>query len=155
MNIKKADESILTECVRIFETSTLNQYYRRSRIVLEYDIKSGFQKEQIYVGLQDDAVVGFIRYSYDGTFGKFPFLDTIIVDKVFENRGYGSMLMEFMEKDILRKKKVPTKVFLTVIEQNARALQFYLSRGYEIVCHIDDLYKKNVNEIILMKKLML
>jgi len=77
----------------------------------------------------------------------------IAVDKMASRQGIGGELLEFMEANLLKKgaKRVYVDTSSTPPYKTARA--FYEKHGYQIVCVLDDFYRKGDHKMIFMKEL--
>lgn len=64
--------------------------------------------------------------------------------------GIGRKLLEFFEDTSV---KFSNKLFLVVADFNPKAKELYLRMGYKEIGIIPGLYKKGVNECLMMKEL--
>lgn len=86
-------------------------------------------------------------------FHTFPYLHIIAVDKDYQNKGIGSKLLDFFERQVLIEceNQIRTKIFLTVGDFNETAENVYVNRGYAKICEIKGLFRKNITEKLYMK----
>ncbi len=147
IEIVKGKEMHLEEIVKLIETSEIGERYFLNKNI--YDMmKKGVQKKEVYVALKSNHIVGFINYSIEGTFSKYPYLHLIIINPSQRRKGYGEMLLGFFESEI---SKNYNKVFLMVGDFNVEAKRLYGRMGYVVVGKLPDFYAEGVNEYLMMK----
>lgn len=156
MGIVKAELADLDQCVDILFIPELGKLYFPKRELLRSEVEKSIHSEEVFVEktLQEPTIQGVIWYQRKGLFHSFPYLHMIAVRDECRHQGVGARLMDFFEQDLLRagKNRMRTKVFLLVSAFNASARQFYRNRGYEEVSRFENLFRKSVTEILLMKK---
>lgn len=78
-----------------------------------------------------DEVIGFAMY---GSFGpnKHTWIDRIMIDKKYQGKGYGKTAMLKLIEIVSKKYEVDT-VYLSIIEENKMAYEFYRSIGFEYI----------------------
>ena len=110
--------------IRLAKTKELN--YINQHDYLNND-KNIIKEDKIFVIL-DDNLCGFLRY---GLFwDHIPFVNMLYIDSEKRGCGYGRMLLNFFEEEMIKKgyKEVMTS---TVSKEEAKS--FYLKCGYQII----------------------
>ena len=157
MSIVKAIKENFGECADIiWETEMGKKYYPTKKYLLK-EIEKGQGREEIYVVKTDAGdIQGVIWYQLTGMFHEFPYLHIVAVKDKYQNQGIGSKLLEFFERDVLKngKNHISTKVFLSVGEFNGKAEKLYVSKGYEKLCEVEGLFRKNIMEKIYVKQIV-
>lgn len=156
--LRNATISDVEAITDLFMSSKLNEYYRRSHVVIALDINEALKNgEQILLYEDDDStdrkLAGYVRFIPKGAFGHFAHMDTIIVSDKYRRKGIGTILMEGMFERI-QSKNWNTKVFLNVINDNREALEFYNKLGFIRIGEIDSLFKKGITEVVMYRNLM-
>ena len=85
-------------------------------------------------------------------FRSFPYLHMIVVRSDQQHIGIGRKLLQAFEQDCLRLLgALRTRAYLLVADFNDRAFEIYRKNGYEVVNHFDGLFRRNVNECLMVK----
>ncbi len=157
MNIVKVLKADFEECANIiWETEMGKKYYPTKKYLLK-EIEKGQNRDEIYVAEADTGdIQGVIWYQLVGMFHHFPYLHIIAVKEDWQKQGIGSKLLDFFERDALKsgKNHISTKVFLSVGDFNVEAEKLYSNRGYEKICEIEGLFRKNITEKIFIKQII-
>ncbi len=155
MAIRKADRSDLESCVDILFVPELGMLYHPRKEFLRDELADGIDAGEVFVDTAEDGetIRGVVWYQVKSLFNAFPYLHMIAVHEAFRNQGVGQILLDFFEQDSLRRgaNKLRAKVYLLVNASNNGAQEFYLNRGYEEVCRFENLFRKGMTEILLMK----
>lgn len=155
MDIIKAENKDLEECVHIIFTSELGKIYYPNQDAVYGQMSEGMcAGDKIYAAADSDRnIKGIVWYQQKGIFRTFPYLHIIAVKNEFQCQGIGKELLEFFEYNALCSgyNRLRTKVFLTVGDFNLNAERFYIKNGYSKVGEIDNLYRKNITEKIYMR----
>lgn len=99
---------------------------------------------------EKNECVGFVWIILNGAFHSFPYIHIIAVKEEFRNLGIGKILLKFCEETFA---KESSKLFLVVGDFNLGAKRWYESIGYKEIGVIPSLYKKGINECLMMKEL--
>lgn len=160
MEIVKAELTDLPQCVDILFISEIGKLYFPRKEFLHTEMEKSIYKDEIFVAkLMKDTkninsdIQGVIWYQREGLFHSFSYLHMLAVRDEYRHQGIGAMLMNFYEQDSLQsgKNRIRTKTFLLVSDFNTSAHQFYLNRGYVEICRYDNLFRRGITEILLMK----
>lgn len=149
ISIVKGTMKNLDECVDALVNSEIGAVYfspeQRARAFLQ----EGLSKGEVFVALDEHRnCVGYIWFTLNGAFYKFPYVLNIAIKNELRGRGIGKKLLSFFEDKGFEK---ASKLFLLVSDLNVTAKKFYHAMGYQEVGLIPDLIKKGVGECIMMK----
>ena len=81
---------------------------------------------------QENNIIGGIKTVLSYHFSTL-YVDLLWIDKDYRRKGYGSILMEFVEKIAIEQ-----KCTIVYLETDFRAKDFYIKNGYEIFGRLDD-----------------
>lgn len=154
LQIEACSELDLEICAsEVFNTSFGKRYYPSLKI-LKNVLEEAFRRDRIYIGRYKENIVGFVWFSKDTMFGKFPYLNLIFVFEKYRKLGVGSKLLECFEtKELEEYKKPKMKLFLVVKDDNEKAINFYIKNKYNSIGRIDGLFRASTNEILMMKQM--
>lgn len=154
--IVEACQKDLDACVDILFSSEMGRTYYPTRKALAQEVLHGIENDRVFVfvreGVQPETQ-GVVWYQPRGMFHAFAYLHMIAVKDECQNQGIGTALLNFFEQDALKtgKNRMRTKVFLTVGSFNAHAEELYRRRGYEFICELPGLFRRNVTEKLMSK----
>lgn len=157
MIIVKAERENLENCADIIWETEMGKIYYPTKKYLLKEMQKEQERDEFYVAQTDfGEIQGVIWYQLTGMFHDFPYLHIVAVKEEYQNKGIGSKLLDFFESDVLKngKNHINTKVFLSVGEFNVKAEHVYISRGYQKICEIDGLFRKNIIEKIYIKPII-
>lgn len=155
LNIEELLETEITDASALLYNSEIGNKYYPSQKVLEKLIKDSFGKDKIYKLAADDEIVGILWYLPVGAFSMYPYLHMIFVKDEYRKKGAGKKMLDFFENQALNAEgnpKIKNKVFLVVGAWNTYALNFYERLGYNTIGTIPGLFRKQVDEILMMKE---
>ncbi|MEM1527048.1 MAG: GNAT family N-acetyltransferase [Ignisphaera sp.] len=124
--IRKARLNDVNEIVEIYNSS-IEFLDKESKEWIESIIKRRSRRVRIYVGTQDNKVVGFIIVYKKRNKA---YIDSFAVDPMHRGRGIGQYLLKHVE-EILVAEDVE-KIYLSVKNHNNKALGIYIRNGYKI-----------------------
>ncbi len=152
--IRSAESRELPELTEMLFDSELGRRYYPTMNSLLKKMEQSFDQDCIAVLQSGSETAGLIWYRREGAFHTYPYLHMICVRPEWQRRGLGRMLLEYMENDVLQydSRKFRTKIFLTAGTWNKAALRFYEQAGYHAVCTIPGLYRKKIDETLMMKE---
>ena len=154
--IEKMKEEDVLICAEAVYSTDFGRLYYPSVKILERLLREGLERDFIYTAKKNGTVLGFIWFSLNSMFGKFPYLNFIFVLEPYKKKGVGRELIKHFEKTAFQIcKNPPLKVFLVVKNNNENAIRFYQKNGYDTVGTIQGLFRASVNEIFMMKHLNL
>lgn len=91
------------------------------------------------VGLyKNSRLVGFAMYGFfprEGENGRV-WLDRLLIDKKYQGKGLGSEMLEYLIKHLVKEYKC-NELFLSLYENNKRALYLYEKFGFEFNGELD------------------
>lgn len=150
ISIIPAESKYLNDCVIALRKSELGSVYFPDDDKAIKAIEEGIFNKEIFVAISSDGIcLGFIWFILKGAFHSFPYLHIIAVREEFRSMGIGRMLLNYFEDTTL---KCSNKLFLVVADFNPKAKDLYLRMGYKEIGVIPNLYKKGVNECLMMKE---
>ncbi len=152
--IRKASEDLFDTCCDLLADSTLGKKYYPARFMLESALADGMKEDSVYVGEIGGQVFGFIWFAKKGSFAFYPYLHIIVIGSEWQGRGLGGRMMDFFEaKSLEMCGGLKGKSFLVVAEDNQYAHEFYLERGYRDITVLKGLFRKGINEILMIRTL--
>lgn len=152
IEIIQAEANQLNECKAILQKSELGRIYFSDESKASRVLSEAISKKEVYVAINKEGEnVGFIWFTQDGTFYKYPYLHMIVVKEQYRNGGIGQRLLQYFEEV---SSKRASKVFLLVGDFNERAKELYKRIGYKIIGTLPNFYKEGVNEVLMMKELL-
>lgn len=150
MNIQfiKGTVEYLKYCVKAMENSTICTSYFQSEESRKNAVMEGINKGTLYVVLCNGECAGFAYFISEGAFHAYPYLHLIAIREKYRGKGIGRKLLEFIENMLFKTKD---KIFLLVGDYNPGAKIFYEKLGYKYIGTIPSLYRKGINEDLMMK----
>ena len=103
----------------------------------------------VYVGLAEDAVVGFLWFVRRGAFARSGYVRLLAVETDWQGRGVGTQLMDFAEEILFAEDR---DIFLLTFAPNEAAQRFYRRRGYEQVGVLVQYSGPGVDEVVHRKR---
>jgi ribosomal protein S18 acetylase RimI-like enzyme len=154
VSINEGVPAHLEACVAAVRDSELGRtYYQQDEARLAGIIREGLVKGEIRVAsIAEDPCLGFIWFTGNGMFYRFPYIRLLAVKSVRRSNGVGSLLLGYVE-NLLRQRQAG-KLFLTVAEFNRRAKRLYERLGYQDVALVPDLFHSGYAEHVMMKPIM-
>jgi len=114
-------------------------------------LEAAFDKSLNWIPLalyDDENIIGFSMVGAFNEHQKYIWLDRFMIDKNFQNRGYGKLFLNKIISYISRKWDV-NKIILSVHKDNEYVLHFYKKTGFVNTNEIDSLN----GEIIMILEL--
>ena len=119
---------------------TLRRTYDDSIVMLTDPVR------EVYVGVVDSEVVGFIILRMDGAF--VGYIQTVAVAPQRRGQGVGSQLIDYAEERIFRESP---NVFVNASSFNPGAQRLYERLGYKVVGEFKDYIVPGHSEVLLRK----
>lgn len=154
MKIVDAGLKDVDECVDLIFRSVLGKKYYPKREMLYDKVRLGIEQDCFFAAWDEDGqLMGILWYQPEGMFHSFPYVHMLAVDEKYQHQGIGTKLMDFLEKDVLTRggSRIRTKLFLVTADFTPVAEQMYIDRGFEKLCEIPGLFRRNVTEKLYMK----
>jgi len=153
--IKPANSSCIERCSDILVQSRVGKTYFPNKQNIQGRIGESLDSDEIFVAInKDNEIDGFVWFQMRGAFSFFPFLYMIATDPNQHRKGLARKMMDYYEQYVLYKqvpKRLSTKSFLLVAEFNTAAQSLYRNLGYIEVARLQALYRKRIDEILMMK----
>lgn len=153
VTIKKGDPSRLEEYVDILRESSLwDHYYAPDEQVLRGTLSDALAKGNLFIAESSSGEpVGLMHCEWKGMFGLWPYLALLGVKKNYRGMGIGHALLDTFES--VGRALGARNLFICVSGFNPRARALYISKGFRKVALIPGLYRDDVEENVLMKRL--
>jgi ribosomal-protein-alanine N-acetyltransferase len=140
--LQGADEAHM--CAQLMANSepwiTLRRTYDDSIAMLSDPVR------EVYVGVAEGEVVGFLILRMDGAF--VGYIQTVAVVPHWRGRGVGTRLIEYAEERIFRDSP---NVFINASSFNPGAQRLYERLGYEVIGELKDYIVPGHSEMLLRK----
>ncbi len=114
--------------------------------ICETELRNCIKEKRILIMFIDNIFVGWLRFNL--FWDNIPFINMLYFLEDYRGKGYGSQLVSFWEKEMLKSKY---KMFLTSTQSNEQAQFFYRKIGYADCGSL--LLPAEPLEIILLKNL--
>ena len=92
------------------------------------------------IGIYDgDTIIGFAMYGEikdDKVFGERVWFDRLLIDKRYQGRGYGKEAV-IKIRDLIKNEYDCDKIYLSVYDDNPKAIKIYLNSGFEFNGELD------------------
>lgn len=150
MDIKfiKGTVEYLGDCTKVMENSAMCTAYFQTEESRINAVKEGIDSGNLYIALYNGECAGFAFFIPEGAFHAFHYLHLIAIREEYRGKGIGKKLLKFIE-DMLFKTR--DKIFLVVGDYNPVAKIFYEKLGYKYIGTIPSLYRKDIDEHLMMK----
>ena len=112
--------------IRYVEFEDQTFWYRLDKHLPQQEFRKKVENKEGYVLLNDDKAIGLLRYNF--FWDNIPFCTMLLIDKNFQNKGYGKKMMEFWENEM---KLQGHKIVLTSTQVDEKAQHFYRKLGYQ------------------------
>ena len=140
--LQGADEARV--CAELMANSepwvTLRRNYADSVAMLNDPVR------EVYVGVVEDEIVGFMILRMDGAF--VGYIQTVAVMPQWRGRGIGTGLIQYAEARVFRE---TPNVFINASSFNPGAQRLYERLGYEVVGELRDYIVAGHSEVLLRK----
>ncbi len=147
--IVKGTMEHLAACTEALVDSEIGATYFHTAQEAEAFLQQGLTRGEVFVAIDEDGnCVGYIWFTLEGAFYRFPYLLNIAVKKELRGKGIGKKLLALFEEKGFAK---ASSLFLLVSDFNAGAKRLYQDIGYKEVGVIPDFIKAGVAEHIMMK----
>lgn len=153
-NIIKATKDDLPKLATMLFNSEIGRKYYPTYETLYSLMEESFDNDLFYMLFHKEEIAGFIWFQKNGAFHTFTYLHMIFVKEEYRGHGYGKKLLDYLEEASLYadgKKKLQSKVFLLVGDWNHSAINFYDHAGYTKLSTIPGLFRKRIDEHLMMK----
>lgn len=152
IKIRNLREEDIPFCAKIILQTEAGSNPKEIKKILGYSLAKGIKplNPNYYVLLHDNKIIGIsgLYYDYEDPID-IMWMDYFAISPKFQRRGYGTKMLENLEK-ICKQKKVR---MLCVFTDKAGALKFYKKNGFKICGKIKNYYPKNKAKTWLHKPL--
>lgn len=108
------------------------------------------KKIQGYVLLKNNDLVGYISWREKI---KVAYLETIVINTNYQNKGMGTKLLNYVLDCIKQKNIQIVNVVTDADNSNRKTINFYLKNGFDISGCVDHEFFENTKQIHLTKKI--
>ena len=150
MRMRPLTEPLVADCSAFLFATELGQRYYPLRRLLDEAVAKACQRDAIFLAYEGQRLVGVLWYVEEGSFYTYPYLHMIVVDESCRGKGYGRRMLAYMEERLLEK-RMTSKIYLVVTENNQAAQKLYAGVGYQKVGRLENLYRKGVHELLMEK----
>jgi len=149
IQITQASPEMADECADALADSGIEAHYFSDRDYSVRLIKTGIDNNELFVAAVDNkAIAGFYWATAKGMFCRFAYLRLLAVKPHYRNLHIGKELLAHFERNGFI---AAPRVFCTVSAFNTDAQRFYTKNGYTEVSKLVDLYKRGIDELLMMK----
>jgi len=148
IQFSKGTEEYLDSCIKAMEHSSMCTAYFQSEESRANAVMEGIHRGTLYVVLCSGECAGFAYFIPEGAFHAFHYLHLIAIKEEYRGKGIGKKLLEFIENILFKSRD---KIFLLVGDYNPDAKIFYEKSGYKYLATIPSLYRKGIDEFLMMK----
>jgi ribosomal protein S18 acetylase RimI-like enzyme len=154
--IRKATKKNLNDILKIikeyqrYDVEFARRYYERF-----FSDKSDemTEKDDVYVALLDEELVGVIGYCRDYFSTDYSYwLGWFIVRKNLRRNRIGTKLLRKVERDLKARRK--RKLFVSTEDNNREAKSFYTANGFRTEGVVRDYYWNGEDQLIMSKTLL-
>lgn len=153
VTIKKGVPERLEDYVDVMRDSALwDHYYVPDETFLRDTLEEGLKEGTVFIAeTSSGEAAGLMVCEWKGMFGAWPYLALLGVKKRYRGMGIGHQFLDTFET--MGKALKARNLFICVSGFNPRAKALYISKGYQKMALIPDLYKDGVDENMLMKRI--
>lgn len=110
--------------------------------------KTWTDNKQAIFAFDDNDFLGWLQYNY--FIEKWPFVNRLYVFEKFQNKGAGTTLMKFWEREMISKGE--NRLMLSTESDNIGAQRLYSRLGYKCVGKLN--LREENTELIMLKDLL-
>jgi len=144
----KGTAAYLGDCAEAIAKSSMCSSYFQSEESRINAVMEGLDNGNLYVVLCDGNCAGFAYFIPEGAFHAYHYLHLIAIKEEYRGKGIGKKLLKFIEDMLFETRD---KIFLLVGDYNPGAKIFYEKSGYTYIETIPSLYRKGIDEALMMK----
>ncbi len=111
--------------IRYADKNDFEQLSKYDKHICETELRNCIKEKRILIMFNDNIFVGWLRFNL--FWDHIPFMNMLYFLENYRGKGYGSQLVSFWEKEMLKRKY---KMFLTSTQSNEQAQFFYRKIGY-------------------------
>lgn len=151
--IRPGDPARLSDYMDVMRDSTLyDHYYAPDETVLRDILADALARGALLTAENSSGeAVGLMQCEWKGMFGAWPYLALLGVKKRWRGMGVGHKLLNAFER--ISREMGARQIFICVSAFNPRARALYTSLGFRRIATVPELYRDDVTENVLMKRL--
>ena len=112
--------------IQIANPTHYDYIFAKDKHVLKDLINSKISNQEIYIIIDEDICIGWLRYGY--FWDNLPFMNMLWVDEEFRGKGYGKAVVAYWEQQMKGK---GFETVMTSTLANEQAQHFYRKLGYK------------------------
>ncbi|MDA3855924.1 MAG: GNAT family N-acetyltransferase [Candidatus Woesearchaeota archaeon] len=151
IEIKELSKSKVNDVVQIYSQYDKNDSKIIEKAYLKFYSKSKSKRNKNvkdYILFNDKEIIGFSGFNKEETeTTDIYWLNWTAIKKGNEKKGYGSVLLNFILKELKRRKG--RKLYVSTSSKNKNAIEFYKEIGFHKEAILKDYYKKSEDSIIM------
>ncbi|MBR5329122.1 MAG: GNAT family N-acetyltransferase [Firmicutes bacterium] len=141
----------IAEYISIFENSDLfDRYFKNNTEFLDSLIAPVNEGNTVIAENMDGEAVGFMLFNMEGMYGKLPYLELLGVKEGYRDMGIGAQLIDIFFA--IGQKLGHNRFFISASDFNPRAKALYHRKGFRTLCLVPELFKKGINEWLLIRE---
>ena len=151
--IRPGDPARLSDYMDVMRDSALfDHYYAPDEMVLRDILADALARGALLTAENSSGeAVGLMQCEWKGMFGAWPYLALLGVKKRWRGMGVGHKLLDAFER--ISREMGARQIFICVSAFNPRARALYTSLGFRRIATVPELYRDDVTENVLMKRL--
>lgn len=151
--IRPGDPARLSDYMDVMRDSALyDHYYAPDETVLRDILADALARGALLTAENSSGeAVGLMQCEWKGMFGAWPYLALLGVKKRWRGMGVGHKLLNAFER--ISREMGARQIFICVSAFNPRARALYTSLGFRRIATVPELYRDDVTENVLMKRL--
>ena len=151
--IRPGDPARLADYMDVMRDSALfDHYYAPDETVLRDILADALARGALLTAENSSGeAVGLMQCEWKGMFGAWPYLALLGVKKRWRGMGVGHKLLDAFER--ISREMGARQIFICVSAFNPRARALYTSLGFRRIATVPELYRDDVTENVLMKRL--
>jgi ribosomal protein S18 acetylase RimI-like enzyme len=115
--------------------------------------ESGYIARVLEVGREHRSVQGYVCYGPTPLTQGVYDLYWIVIDPAVQGKGFGRLLIEYVEEDIGKRRGRMLLIETSSQESYGATLRFYQKAGYEIAARIKNFYRIGDDKLVFLKEL--
>ena len=155
ISIRLADPKDKAKILSVFGSYGLKWERKSAKVYYDdyFSSSASLKGDTVYVAVLNNKIIGITGYSIDRYETDNYWLSWFYIHKQYSRKGYGKQLIDFIIRELKKKRIKRLFVNTSSYPFYEGALHFYLKCGFKIEATIKDYYWKDVDQIILSKKL--
>ena len=112
--------------IRLANINELTVLSKLDKHISHEEMKQCIELGRVYVLLENDKIIGWLRYNL--FWSRIPFIDLLYINQEYQAKGFGKKLMSYFEQEVKSFGKV-----MVSTQSNEYAQHFYEKIGYKTI----------------------